>query len=195
MPRRITSLGEWPASEADAKKGHESDCTGTPSELSPHQSSSGLGGKDSGCGREAPAPEPAALPCLNSNNSNQVSPNKSAKKTGYKLTETIRYMVQKHGIDCIGFFTIGFPDPQPTPREASRRINILNAGVLSEHFLDYVSVYERGGKNKKIHFHFLVVCKQDIRTGADCDAIAHGDYSSANQALRAEWAFWLRAAA
>lgn len=72
MQHRIMSLGEWPASEADAKKGHESDCTSTPSELSPHQSGSGSGGGTAaGCGRGAPAPEPPALPCQNSNNSNK----------------------------------------------------------------------------------------------------------------------------
>jgi hypothetical protein len=36
----------------------------------------------------------------------------------------------------------------------------------------------------------VVVVPDDIRTGVDPEAIASGDYKTANSALRREWAFW-----
>jgi hypothetical protein len=36
----------------------------------------------------------------------------------------------------------------------------------------------------------VVVVPDDIRTGVDPVAISNGDYSTANKALRREWAFW-----
>jgi len=155
------------------------------------QMAAAISGREGGEDGRAAAASP--LPCLNSNISNEPSPKarpKGGKKTGFKLTQTIKYMESVYGVERFGFLTITFPDPQPTPKEATRRMNILNAGVLSEHFLAWVCVYERGGKNQKPHFHYLVVCKEDIKTGANCDEIQQGNYKSANKALRAEWAFW-----
>lgn len=75
--------GEWPASEADAKKGHESGHVGTRTELSPHQGGLGLGGQGPGCDRVAVAPEPARLPCQNRNNSTEPL---KKRRRGYRFT-------------------------------------------------------------------------------------------------------------
>ncbi len=98
-------------------------------------------------------------------------------------------MAQKYGIERLGFFTITYPDTV-TAKEASRRFNVLNAGVISERYADWLAVYERGTKSKLPHFHLLVVVPDDIRTGADFEAFSRGDYSSGNAALKAEWTFW-----
>jgi hypothetical protein len=99
-------------------------------------------------------------------------------------------MAERHGVEHLAFFTVTFPDPQPTPKEASRRMNSLNARVMNERYPEWVAIYERGGVAKKPHFHLLCVTKEDIRTGCNFDEIESGDYRSANAALRAEWAFW-----
>jgi hypothetical protein len=100
------SPGEWPASEADAKKGHEAGWMVTPEELSPHQS--GSGGQPAGCGREAPAPAAAALPCQNSNNY-PPSPYKLRKtvvtcqgKTGQASIVTTSVLTEGSGLDRNG---------------------------------------------------------------------------------------------
>jgi len=136
---------------------------------------------------------PSGLPCLNSNISIEepaiiVPP--GARKTAFKLTECIKQMASRHGVEHLAFFTVTFPDPQPKPKEAARRMNSLNSNVISKRYVEWIAIYERGGKGLKPHFHLLVATAQDIRTGCDFEAIARGDYSSANQALKAEWKFW-----
>jgi hypothetical protein len=54
-----------------------------------------------------------------------------------------------------------------------------------------IGVWERQVSGR-IHFHLVVVLDKDIRSGADFAAFKRQDYRSANSALRAEWAFWLK---
>jgi hypothetical protein len=61
--------------------------------------------------------------------------------------------------------------------------------VLAERYEEWICVIERM-KNRRLHFHLLVVLPFDIRTGFDFEAASSGNYLSANSSLRAEWAFW-----
>ena len=56
-------------------------------------------------------------------------------------------------------------------------------------FEEWLSVFQRH-KDGRIHLHLVVVCKEDIRTGFDFEAVKRRDYSSASAHLRAEWKFW-----
>ena len=49
-------------------------------------------------------------------------------------------------------------------------------------------------KSGRIHYHLLVALDSDIRTGFDFSGVRNQDYSSANRAIRDEWAFWRRTA-
>ena len=49
-------------------------------------------------------------------------------------------------------------------------------------------------KSGRIHYHLLVALDSDIRTGFDFAAVKNQDYSTANKAIRAEWAFWRKTA-
>jgi hypothetical protein len=99
-------------------------------------------------------------------------------------------MVEKFGINCIGFLTLTFADDVQCHKEATKRFNSLATGVLNERYLQWVRVSERQ-KLGRWHFHLVVVSKHDIRRGVDFEAIKNRRYKDgANTALRTEWAFW-----
>jgi hypothetical protein len=79
------------------------------------------------------------------------------------------------------------------PKEAQRRLHSLAANVLDQRYPHRIRVFERQ-KNGRIHYHFVVVVPDDIRTGVDPVAISNGDYATANAALKREWAFWRKTA-
>lgn len=82
IPSDVTgcSPGEWPASEADARQGHESGHAIQHDGIQPPNSCLGSAGLAAGCGREAAAPAPAGLPCQNSNNSDKPTKRYRLKK-------------------------------------------------------------------------------------------------------------------
>jgi hypothetical protein len=49
-------------------------------------------------------------------------------------------------------------------------------------------------KSGRIHFHLLLVLKNDIRTGVDFEQFSNGFYTSASKALRTEWSYWRKTA-
>ena len=171
-----------------------------------------LGGNDSAKG-EASACErgevalsggEASLPCLRINNSitgacedtkavsscnNSPIPS-WVRKSEFIVKSNIHAMVEKFGINCIGFLTLTFADDVQCHKEATKRFNSLATNVLNERYLQWVRVSERQ-KLGRWHFHLVVVSKQDIRRGVDFDAIKNRRYKDgANTALRNEWAFW-----
>lgn len=105
----------------------------------------------------------------------------------------IKRLCKAYGIERLGFLTLTFAEHITEVREASRRFNSLNTHVLKDRYERAIAVVERQ-KSARLHFHLLVVLDVDIRTGANWEAFAKGDYRSANAALRAEWAFWRRTA-
>jgi hypothetical protein len=135
-----------------------------------------------------------SLPCLNSNISTEI-PLKQAelstqhRKTAFILKESIQYLGGKFGVDYLGFLTLTFADHVTDHKEASRRLNSLLTHVIKPRYHEYVGCVERM-KSKRIHYHLLVVLKNDIRTGANFDEFSTGFYNSASPQLKKEWSFW-----
>ncbi|AXH77777.1 MAG: putative phasyl DNA replicon protein arp [Microviridae sp.] len=149
--------------------------------------------------------EPAAiagdsLPCLSFRNNSLEIPqtfpqivSTNWRKGAFLLGESVRQLSSKFGLHRLGFLTLTFSEDVQCPVEARKRLGSLSRNVIAERYPGSICVFERQ-KSGRIHFHLIVVCPVDIRTGFDFDAIAERDYRSANKALRAEWAFWRRTA-
>lgn len=142
----------------------------------------------------------ASLPCLRVNNSNDsptTDKNKTftpipswVRKSEFKVKCEVMALFDKFGLDRIGFLTLTFADDVQDHKEATKRLNSLITGVLRERYAQCIRVSERQQKGRW-HFHLVVVCQQDIRRGVDFEAIKNRQYKQgANEALRAEWAFW-----
>ena len=154
----------------------------------------------------------APLPCLRVNNSNEgacedvtavgsavpVVPNTPppayVRKKEFSLKCNIMALCEAYPIGHIGFFTLTYSDNQQSFRDAAKDFNSLATGVLNDRFLAWVKVGERTKKGV-VHFHLLVVCKQEIRRGFDFDAVKNRNYQSASAYIRNEWAFWSSRAA
>lgn len=145
--------------------------------------------------------EMAALPCrsLETTQSNAAGKGTPAalvgsrKKVALALSWNVANLCKTWGIERVGFLTLTFADHVTDPREAQRRFNSLATNVLRKRYPAFVAVLERQ-KSGRIHYHLLVVLPYDIRTGIDFDAIASGDYKTANKSLRLEWAYWRKTA-
>jgi len=115
-------------------------------------------------------------------------------KQATSLFENLHWLAREFGDERLGFLTLTFSDGVKNRKEASRRFNIAMTAKLRARYRCGVSVAERT-KRGVIHFHLIVVCAGDIKTGIDHDAVfpsaGRGDYSTAPAALRAEWQ-WLR---
>lgn len=152
------------------------------------------------------------LPSLRVNNSNEgacedvtavgsavpVVPNTPppayVRKKEFSLKCNILALCEAYPIGHIGFLTLTYQKDQQCFREAGKDFNSLATGVLNDRFLAWVKVGERT-KRHVVHFHLLVVCKQEIRRGFDFDAVNNRDYRSVCSYLRDEWAFWSSRAA
>jgi hypothetical protein len=144
-------------------------------------------------GPKAPG-APDALPCQNSDNSNEGGKlNSSQRKIAYALKENVRLLAREHGIERLGFLTLTFADKVQDIREAQRRFNSLSTGILRKRYREWLGCVERQ-KSGRVHFHLLVVIRDDIRTGLDFEAVRRGVYNSAPRPLRAEWVFWRKTA-
>ncbi len=105
----------------------------------------------------------------------------------------MRAFIKKSGANHVGMLTLTFADHVTDPKEAQRRFHSLRTHVLKKRYCRILRVFERQ-KSGRIHFHILVALSGDIRTGLSFDEVSRRIYSSANAALRAEWAFWRRTA-
>lgn len=157
-------------------------------------------GEASACGEVALNGGAASLPCLrlnNSNNTQKTDKNNTFKpvpswvyKSEFKVKTEVMALFQQYPLECIGFLTFTFADDVQCHKEATKRLNSLITGVLRKRYAMCIRVSERQ-KSGRWHFHLVVVCQQDIRRGVDFEAIKNRKYKEgANDALRAEWAFW-----
>jgi len=149
----------------------------------------------------------ADLPCLYRNNSIEISDripsqplspaafelSTNLKKSASALAWNVQYFVDTYGLSNVGFLTLTFRDHVTDPKEAQRRFNSLKSNVLASRYRAYIRVMEPM-KSGRIHYHLLVALDADIRTGFDFFAVRDQDYSSANKAIRSEWAFWRKTA-
>ena len=124
--------------------------------------------------------------------------NGSQKRTAEALRRNVEWLANRWGLQNLLFVTLTFGDHVTSIKEAQRRFNSLASHVLKKHYRRVIAVIERmegGGKaHGRLHFHCLCVVDGDVKTGCDFEAIARGDYRSANAHLRSEWAFWRKTA-
>ena len=94
---------------------------------------------------------------------------RSELKTAYVLEQNIAKMFRDYPIERVAFMTITFPKKVVTPKEASRRFNSFRTHFLRDFAEVYIKVTEPH-KDKRPHYHLLIVLPSDIRTGFDWDA-------------------------
>src|SRR5688572_11685509 len=128
-----------------------------------------------------------ALPCQKSSNSIR-RPSLHHRETAASLAWNVAAMVERNGLERVGFLTVTPPDHVTDRAEWQRRWNSLATNVLRSRYPDWMRVVERMYSGR-IHAHCLVALDVDIRTGFDFAAVRSGDYRSASPALRAEWTF------
>jgi hypothetical protein len=182
----------------------------------PHRSGSGLTppasyerhlGEDAGhaAGGEAASSASLPLPCLYSVNSIEGDDNDHSRalavleeihssnhrKAATSIAWNVCHLVEIYGLENVGFLTLTFPDHVTCARVAQRRFNSLMTNALRPRYRDYVWCLERT-KTGRVHFHLVVALDHDIRTGFDFHGVAKRDYSTANAAIRSEWAFLRR---
>lgn len=107
-------------------------------------------------------------------------------KRAFRLVENLKDMGREYGTEKLGFLTLTFVENMQDPKEAQRRFNSLMTNILRDLFPDYVVVLEPQ-KRGAIHYHLVVYCAADIRSGFDFEAVNSGDYKSANCYLRDLW--------
>jgi hypothetical protein len=174
-----------------------------------------------GLAAEAPEGCPAAgpLPCLFVTTASKEKEKEETpplpgprKKQADALTENIKCLAKTFGNERIGFLTLTLGDFDAGGRyrnlrdrkQAQRRFHSLLTNVIARRYQCGATVTERHF-NLGLHFHLVVVCRVDIRGQIDFAACfppkgAHGqpirkpDYSTANEAIKREWAFWRRTA-
>ncbi|MFA6546643.1 MAG: hypothetical protein WCS99_19660, partial [Limisphaerales bacterium] len=134
------------------------------------------------------------------------------RKQAQALTDNIKWMAETFGNEHIGFLTLTLGDVDAGGRfrnlrnrkEAQRRFHSLLTNEIARRYRCGVTVTERH-RNGGIHFHLVVVCREDIRGDIDFAACFPPkdiwgrpqyapDYATANAALKREWAYWRRTA-
>lgn len=119
------------------------------------------------------------------------------KKQAMMIYSNAEKFIQQYGLKNVGFLTLTFPDRVLDNAEASRRFNSLKTHFLGKHFSCFLLIKEKTKKDVW-HYHLLVHCKQDIRTGINFDEIygrssagvrnvEKPNYKSANKYLRSIW--------
>lgn len=127
------------------------------------------------CDREAGARAAAeketrsgsSVPCLNSNISDeppQLSP--YHLKSAYALTSNVERFCALYGIENCAFLTLTFADNVKCHKEASRRFDNMNRRYLRAFYGEWIWDRERQ-KRGAWHYHIIIQCKGDIRTGFD----------------------------
>jgi hypothetical protein len=159
------------------------------------------------------APPASALPCLivTTASKDEIPPLPGPrKKQGQALVDNIKWMAAAFGVERVGFLTLTLGDKDAGGRfrnlrdrkEAQRRFHSFMTNEISKHYLLGVTITERH-RNGGLHFHLVLVCKEDIRGSIDFDAcfppkgfdarpVHKADYSTANQVIKREWAYLRR---
>lgn len=133
------------------------------------------------------------LPCLDSDNSigdhehDPVSKlTSSQRKTAYALRENVEHFVKLVGLDNVGFLTLTFGDHVTDWKIGQKRFNSMMSNYGRNIFPRHLCVMEPQ-KSGRIHYHLLVDCGFDIRTGFVFEEIKRGNYRSANGPIRSLW--------
>ena len=90
------------------------------------------------------------------------------QKAAFALGENVHRFCSLYGVENCGFLTLTFPDNVTCHKEASRRFNNMNRRYLGTFYGEWIWARERQ-KRGAWHYHLVVQCKGDIRTGFDWD--------------------------
>ena len=138
-----------------------------------------------GKGADAPAEAGAPpLPCQDSDNFTELKP--YHRKCIHALKLNVESLCDKNGIERIGFLTLTYGDHVKDLKDAQRRFKSLQTHCLKKLFKAWIVVIEFM-ENGRVHYHLLVVCGEDIRTGFDFEEVKRGNYRSAGTYLRGLW--------
>ena len=110
----------------------------------------------------------------------------SEKRNSYALGINIAHLAREYGLERLGFLTLTFRENVKDPKLGQKRWNSLASNCLRSLFTEYIKVTEVQ-KRGAIHYHLLVVCETDIRTGVQFEGLKKGNYSSAGKPLRSLW--------
>ena len=153
-------------------------------------------GRAAGCAAAGGAPAPAGLPCLTADKC--IKPSiwgrcHSYSATARELRAVIGSFTSRWGFNQLGLMTLTFAGKElPLIGDVRGKWRSLRTNALDGRYLSWVAVLQRSPKGR-LHFHIVVVCREDIRSGFDSEGVNSGDYSSASNYLRTEWAFWREA--
>lgn len=110
------------------------------------------------------------------------------------LEQNALALIDRNGLNFIAFVTLTFKKRLSNP-EIARRLKSLRNGVL-DRFFNGKWLWVRGRfTGGGTHFHLLVVCSENIRSGFDFRERKLRRMPSANEALRKVWTFWREKAA
>lgn len=113
-------------------------------------------------------------------------PDAKIVKQRFALVANLDELVRLHGIERLGFLTLTFRRSQSWT-DAQRRFHSFASRAMRNLFgRDWVAVLERDERGR-LHFHIVVVCHTDIRTGFDFVAFDRRVYASAPASLNALW--------
>ena len=157
-------------------------------------------------GARAPAGGLPPLPCLNRNNSDRSlgkhevfdhegnivrlgGINAYERKVAFMIESNSTNLFKNNPLEKIGFLTLTFSENITDFKEASRRIDNFHRRIMPLIFPNnnWVQVKETQ-KRGAIHYHYLGVCSEDVRTGVDFEALAARNYKSAGKHLKGLWA-------
>lgn len=88
------------------------------------------------------------------------------QKSAYALSSNVERFCSLYGLENCAFLTLTFPDNVKCHKEASRRFNNMNRRFLSTFYGEWIWDRERQ-KRGAWHYHIIIQCKGDIRTGFD----------------------------
>ena len=88
------------------------------------------------------------------------------KRSAFALADNVQRFCSLYGIENCGFLTLTFPDNVQDHKEASRRFNSMRTHFLSRFYGEWIWDRERQ-KRGAWHYHIIIQCKGDIRTGFD----------------------------
>lgn len=110
-----------------------------------------------------------------------------ALRQAYAVGSNVEEFCRKFGIEKCGFLTLTFKEFIKNHKEAQRRFHSFMAGIGSNYFGAWAVVLEKSPRDR-LHYHLLVECQEDIRTGFNFEEVRQGKYGSANEYLRGLWA-------
>jgi len=117
----------------------------------------------------------------------------SEAKTAYSLGLNVKAFCNKYGLERCGFFTLTFKENLQDFKIAQERFNNLSSNYIRIEYGPYVCIMQLQ-KRGAVHYHLLVACKEDIRTGFDFEAVGNDDYRSAKGHLKRMWRLNTKAA-